>query len=112
MSPRRGCNPSLRAAKQSIAARRVWIASSQELLAMTARLRANQRKSVFGQRQDLPDADLDRNRLGNEFGPLAGFAFDGVDGVEADVEFDALRDQALDAAAVGIFGAQQIDPGT
>ncbi len=35
-----------------------------------------------------------------------------IDGVEADIEPHALRDQALDRLAVGVVGAQQIDAGT
>ncbi len=45
-------------------------------------------------------------------GRLPALTFERIDGVEADVETRALRDQALDHLAVGIFRAQQLDAGT
>src|SRR5438445_9307910 len=53
---------------------------------MTNSLRANQYIAVFGQRQNLPDADLNRGRYRNEVRPLAGLALDGINGIEADIE--------------------------
>src|SRR4051812_41599610 len=81
-------------------------------LAMTVvRSRLDQRIAVFGQMQDLRDADLDRRCDGNEFGPLSVLAFERIDGVEADIDTDALRHQALDSLAGGIVGLEQIDTG-
>src|ERR1700731_1472526 len=75
---------------------------------MKSSLWPNQGIAVFGQRQNLPAADLNRRRRRNDPRSLAGGAFDGVDGVEANVEAHALRDQALDQLAVVVFGAQQV----
>ena len=77
--------------------------------AMTSCNGLNQGIAVFGQRQDLPDPDLNRRRGRDILRPLAGFALDRIHGIEADVELDALRDQALDQFAVGIIRKQQID---
>src|SRR4051794_12632879 len=66
----------------------------------------HQSKAVFAQRQDLCDADLHRDRERDDCRALAGFTLDAVDGVQADVELDALRDQTFDTLPVGIFGAQ------
>src|ERR1700722_1699860 len=73
-------------------------------LGMMDSLRPNQGISVFGERQNLSDADLDRGRRGNEFRPLAGLALDRIHGVEADIETHALRDHAFDplSTEVGI----------
>src|SRR5580692_7370175 len=72
----------------------------------------NQCVSVFGQRQDLSDAELNRGRNPDEFRSLAGFALDRVHGIEADIETHALRDQALDPFAVGVVRVEQIDART
>jgi hypothetical protein len=58
--------------------------------------------SVFGQRQNLSDADLDRGRRGNEFRSLAGLALDRIHGIEADIETHALRDQAFDPLSIEV----------
>src|SRR3984885_15877858 len=79
---------------------------------MMESLRPNQCISVFGQRENLPAADLNRGPRGNEFRPLAGFALDRIHGIEADIETYALRDQALDPFAVGVVRVQQIDART
>src|SRR3954447_14709179 len=73
------------------------------------RLRPDQSISVFGERQDLSDPDLNRCRGRNILRPLAGVALDRVDGVEADVELDALRGQAFDQLAIGIVRKQKLD---
>src|SRR3954447_7208260 len=54
---------------------------------------------ALAEKQDLPDPDLHRCRRGDELRPLAGLPLDRVDGVEADVEAYALRDQAFDLLA-------------
>src|SRR4051812_42642905 len=61
---------------------------------------SNQRIAIFGQQQNLRDADLHRGCGGNEVRPLAGLALEAVDGIEADIETGALRHQALDPLAV------------
>src|SRR5450759_3439396 len=82
-------------------------------LAMTAQFSwPNQCIAVFGQRQNLPDADLNRNCGGNDARPFAGFAFDGIDRIQADIETHSLPDQTLDPLAVGVLRPQQIDPRT
>src|ERR1700738_2693707 len=88
------------------------VAKQRRKLRMMNSLRSNQRISVFGQRENLPDPDLNRARGGNDVRSLAGFALDGFNGIETDIEAHALRDQALDQFAVGIRRAQQIDAGT
>src|SRR6185312_9591248 len=67
---------------------------------------------VFGQRQDLSDPDLNRCRGRNKGWPPAGFAFDRIHRIEADVEPHALGHQALDELTVGIAREQQINSGT
>src|ERR1700723_1129582 len=71
-------------------------------LGMMESLRPNQCISVFGQGENVSDADLNRGRCRDEFRPLAGFALDRINGIETDVETHALRDQALDPFAVGV----------
>src|SRR2546430_459373 len=81
-------------------------------LAMTAaRSWRDQRIAVFGQMQDLRDADLYRRRDRKEFRPLAGLTLDRVDGVEANIDAHALRDKALDRLAAGVVGPEQVDAG-
>src|SRR4051812_18172684 len=67
---------------------------------------------ALAEKQDLPDPDLHRCRRGDELRPLAGLPLDRVDGVEADVEAYALRDQALDLLAALVVSEQEIDAGT
>src|ERR1700722_2429371 len=75
---------------------------------MMESLRPNQCISVFGQRENLPDADLNRGRRGNEFRPLAGFALDRIHGIEADIEAYALRNHPLHAFAAVLAGVYSI----
>src|SRR3982075_3840621 len=70
---------------------------------------SHQRIAVFGQEQNLGDADLHRCRGGDVVRTLAGLALQRIDGVEADIDPRALRHQAFDELAVGIFRAQQLD---
>src|ERR1039457_3627277 len=89
-------------AEISVSDIKATITKCRRRLGMMDSLRPNQGISVFGKRQDLPDADLNRRRRGNEFRPLAGFAFDRTHGIEADIETHALRDQTFDPLAAGV----------
>src|SRR6267154_1989761 len=76
------CVPSLRGAMRRsnpVTGSAVWALDCFASLAMTLiLLRANQCIAVFGERQNLPDADLNRGRDRNEVRPLAGLALDGI----------------------------------
>src|SRR6201992_1354806 len=98
-------------------------ANANDISAMAARrcnnpdieailLGSNQCIAVFRQRQYLPDADLNRVSDRNILRPLAGFALDRVDGIEADIERYALCDKALDQFSVRIVHQQQLDART
>src|SRR5215831_3162755 len=74
---------------------------------ITGSLWPDQSISVFGERQDLANAELNGGGVGNDLGPLSRLALDRVDGIQADVETHALRDQAFHQLAVRVPRAQQ-----
>src|SRR3569832_342036 len=71
----------------------------------------HERESLLSERENLRHAGHDLDRARSEIDFFAGLALDGLDRVHADVELDALRDQAIDLGAMRIARAHEIDAG-
>src|SRR5882757_8356603 len=83
---RANARPMTGSAKQSIVPQKERMDCFASL-AMTVLLsRSDQRVTILGQQQNLRDADLHWCCRGNEVRPLAGLAFQRIDGVEADID--------------------------
>src|ERR1700733_5801776 len=102
MAMRCGLRSAAGLAEISVIDIKATVTKCRRKLGMMDSLRPNQGISVFSQRQNLSDADLDGGRRGKKFRPLAGPALDRIHGIEADIETPGLAGQVFDPLSIEV----------